>query len=77
MDQTEKFIRKLRPSDRRRLMAVLEDLLLGNVRNYDVRKLRGSGDFYRIRMGKIRIVFTKGDEGIVIVAVDFRKDVYR
>lgn len=56
MDRIRKLFRKLDPSDRRRLLDIMEQLEGSNLRGLDVQKLQGS-DFYRIRSGRFRIIF--------------------
>jgi mRNA interferase RelE/StbE len=43
----------------------------------DIKKLRGLGDAYRLRVGSVRILFEKQEESIHIIRVDNRGDVYK
>ena len=60
----------------------LKKLLLKEDVNIDVKRLKGSFQkFYRIRSGKIRILFELKDESIKIIAIvndiDFRGNIYK
>ncbi len=47
--------------------------------NMDIKKMKGMGDVYRIRIGKIRVLFDvdKKDYAITIIKIDFRGNIYR
>lgn len=46
---------------------------------FDIKEIRGSfrRTYYRLRKGKYRAIFFFGDEGIVVVHVGKREEVYR
>jgi len=49
-------------------------------RELDIKKLSGEwGDFFRMRMGKIRIIFRidREKDELLVYEVDFRGDVYK
>jgi len=48
-------------------------------RPFGSEKLSGRGDLYRIRVGRYRVVYTVGDDELVvlIIRVGHRKNVYR
>lgn len=35
----------------------------------DVKKLKGNG-YYRLRLGNVRVIFTKNDEELIILVID-------
>ncbi|MDD2870755.1 MAG: type II toxin-antitoxin system RelE/ParE family toxin [Candidatus Gracilibacteria bacterium] len=59
------------------LTDIIKDLVLNNLSEYDVIKLSGYRDLYRIRKGKIRIIFRKNSTEVEIVKIDCRGDVYK
>lgn len=74
----QRQIKKLSPSVRRAILKRLE-ALASNPRPDGVKKLSGSNDFYRIRAGDHRIIYTI-DDGVfivLVVKVGNRKEVYR
>jgi mRNA interferase RelE/StbE len=71
-------IRKLPKAHQRRVIAKAE-ALADTPRPPECKKLHGSDDFYRIRVGDYRIVYAVEDQDLVIlvVRVGHRKEVYR
>ncbi len=59
MDQIEKFLRKIEKKLALRLLTVLSNISVLKLEAYDVEKLKGFDHHYRIRVGKIRIIFLK------------------
>ena len=64
--------------DRQRIVAGIR-LLADNPRPPGCEKLAGEDDRYRIRVGRYRVIYSVGDEELVVVVVrvGHRKDVYR
>lgn len=77
MDKIKKFLLKLTKKERALIKAILEDVLALNLKNYDVKPLKGYKGFYRLRKGGIRIAFVKEKNMGVIIAIDYRKDIYK
>lgn len=65
-------------SDRLRIYMVIE-LLKENPFPPKVRKVKGTFNYYRVRMGDYRIIYQVLQDRLVIevIRVGFRKDVYR
>lgn len=59
-----KFINKQDSQQRKRILSTIYGLPLG-----DVKKLKGN-EYYRLRVGDIRVIFTKNDEELIILIVD-------
>jgi mRNA interferase RelE/StbE len=64
--------------DRRRIVTRIRSLAR-DPRPFGSEKLSGRGDLYRLRVGRYRVVYTVGDDELVvlIVRVGHRKNVYR
>jgi len=64
--------------DRQRIVAGIR-LLADNPRPPGCEKLPGENDRYRIRVDRYRVIYSVGDEELVVVVVrvGHRKDVYR
>jgi mRNA-degrading endonuclease RelE of RelBE toxin-antitoxin system len=78
MDQIEKFLRKLTPKIRTRLITAIEAIADNDVHGIDVVPLKGKKDWFRCRVGDIRIVFFRTGSGTNIVTeVTFRAQAYR
>ena len=43
----------------------------------DVKKLRGIENGYRLRVGRVRVLFEKTGEKVTVVKIDNRGDVYK
>ena len=70
---------ELRCVDRESAMRILLALTrYGESGEGDIKALSGDWDgYYRLRVGDFRVIFTIASEGIVIVRVRHRSDVYR
>ncbi len=77
MDQIEKFIRKLNKKLAHKIASALENIIQLNLKNYDVTKMKGFDDLYRIRIGKIRIIFRKSAGTGYPICIEYRGSVYK
>jgi mRNA-degrading endonuclease RelE of RelBE toxin-antitoxin system len=77
MDKIQKFLRSLTKRERNFLAQILQDIREGKWQGYDVKLLKGHKGIFRLRKGKIRIVFAKTDHGATLINIGFRKDVYK
>ena len=74
----DKDFRRLGPVTQRRVLQATENLA-NNPRPAGCRKLQGSENAFRIRVGDYRVVYTV-DDTVLIVAIErvrHRRDVYR
>jgi len=82
-----KFLDKIIEKDKERIRQKIKILVLSieeqgviPFRELDIKKLSGEwGDFFRMRMGKIRIIFRidREKDELLVYEVDFRGDVYK
>lgn len=78
MDKIEKFLALLSKKERGVLFKILSNIRAGELKGYDVKPLKGYKGFFRLRKGKVRIVFVKIENGNhVIVDIAYRKDAYK
>lgn len=78
MDHFEKFVRKLSPKLRSRVLVTTKAILQGRLQGLDVKPLRGEKNWYRCRIGDIRILFYQAENGrYVVYDAGFRGKVYR
>lgn len=70
----EKFLAKVTEKEKKILEGVIEKIIDKNLKGFDVKKLAGYDDVFRIRKGNFRILFkvTKADNKIILV--DKRSD---
>jgi mRNA-degrading endonuclease RelE of RelBE toxin-antitoxin system len=76
MDKIQKFLAKLSAKERELVAVLIKRAICGQLNGLDVKKLKGFKGLYRIREGKIRVVFEKSVLGKKVVNVDFRGRVY-
>lgn len=62
---------------RQELLIIVQDIISLNLSGYDIVALQWYPWFFRIRKGKIRVIFTKQDNKGTIQKIDFRGDVYK
>lgn len=76
MQKYVKFLAKLPKALRERLIAVVEKISQGNLQHLDIKPLTGRGNFYRCRIGKIRIILEKTGTIYIIQDIGFRGNIY-
>lgn len=75
MDKITKALKQLSPGEQKAVKSLLEKILNRNFENMDIKKLKGYDDIFRIRKGKIRIVYRiKQNKKIFILAIERRND---
>ena len=57
MDKISKAIEKLTPKEKRIAKSILIKLKEKSLAGFDIKKLKGHSGIYRIRKGKIRIIY--------------------
>lgn len=77
MDRIQKFLLKLDRDRRSIYMEIFQDIRVLNLEKYDVQALKGLKGLFRLRKGKIRIIFTKQNSTGFILNADFRGDIYK
>jgi|WetSurMetagenome_2_1015567.scaffolds.fasta_scaffold667669_1 mRNA-degrading endonuclease RelE of RelBE toxin-antitoxin system len=74
MDKIQKALARLSDKERKSIKDVLEKLSSGKIEGLDVKKLKGRDDIYRVRKGKLRIIYHQTDKGFFILAIERRSD---
>jgi mRNA-degrading endonuclease RelE of RelBE toxin-antitoxin system len=74
MDKIKKLLRKHSRKTQLILQAIFKDVLSGKIEEYDVVKLSGMKNIYRLRKGDFRIVFKIDKKNIEIIRVVTRDD---
>ena len=75
MDKIEKALARLSEKESRQLRVILS--ALKNSRSFsglDVKKLKGHDDIFRIRKGKLRVIFRSLRGEIFILSIERRSD---
>lgn len=76
MDKIQKFILKLNKKQQVIFLKIFMAIQKLDLAGYDVKPLTGFKCTYRLRKGKIRVVFAKINDKGVILNVSYRKDAY-
>jgi len=75
MDRVEKALKKLNGGERQKIKEILTQLQTGSFENLDIKKLKGRGDIFRVRKGKIRIIYRSDKKKkIYIITIERRTD---
>lgn len=76
---SKKDIDKLERKERIQVILKIKELVFPFSSSLNIKKMRGSGNFYRIKTGKLRIIFqiNHNVKGFIIRKIGYRKDVYR
>ena len=75
MDRLSKELRKLSRKELERVSNILTQVSKGNIDTLQVKQLRGHSHMYRVRTGRLRIIYEETQNGEVkLLAVRFRDD---
>lgn len=74
VDKIQKALNKLSEKEKYIIKKLLVNLKEGKTINPDIKKLKGRDDIYRIRKGKIRIIYRITNEEIFLLAIERRSD---
>lgn len=75
MDKIAKALQRLRPAEKKKIKDILIKLKNHDWKNLDLKKLKGREDIFRVRQGKIRIIYrVDSRDNILILAVERRSD---
>lgn len=74
MDKLEKALTRLSREERTSVKQLLQRIITGRLENLNLKKLKGYDDTYRVRKGKIRIIFQKNNGRPIIIAISRRTE---
>ena len=72
MDRVGKFLSKLLPTEKAALESIIAKVLAHNFSGLDVKKLKGGENKFRVRKGRIRVIFRKDGDNIFILSIERR-----
>lgn len=72
-----KFLKKLPKNLRSKLIQAVERIFADKTDRLDVKHLNKYHNLYRCRVGKIRIIFQKREDGNHVLDIGFRDDIYK
>lgn len=74
MDKVSKVLQKLNQKERQILKEILMEIKGGNMKGLDLKKLKSRENIFRVRKGKMRIIFYKKENSIRILSLERRSD---
>lgn len=74
MPTLKKLLSRFNREDRGVLESLIERIISLNWHNLDIKKLKGYQDVFRLRKGKIQIIFVKNNQAISILVIERRSD---
>lgn len=74
MPNLKRLLSKFNKEERRVLEFLIKKVTSFNWQNLDVKKLRGYKDIFRVRKGKMRIIFAKNEKNISILSIERRRE---
>ncbi len=77
MDKITKFLLRLSHKERLVILSLMENIKNLNLQWIYVKKLKWEIDLYRIRKGKIRIIFRKMENSWLIIDINYRDKIYK
>lgn len=74
MPNLSQLLSKFDKEERRALVPLIEAIISLNWQNLDIKKLKGYQNIFRVRKGKIRVVFAKNKKDISILVIERRRE---
>ena len=74
MDKIKKFLQKLSKKELDIVVKIIVRVESGEYENLDIKKLTGYKNIFRVRVGKIRILFVRSKNDFNIISIERRSD---
>ncbi|MCF7833746.1 MAG: type II toxin-antitoxin system RelE/ParE family toxin [Candidatus Pacebacteria bacterium] len=74
MKKIDKFLQKIDKKNRNIIEQIVHLIIAGNLSMLDTKKLKGSNTMYRVRVGKVRIIFGKEGNQNIIYSISLKND---
>ncbi len=74
MDKIDKFLAKLNATESLKVLRAIDNILSRKTTDYDVKKLKGYQNVYRVRIGSIRILYTQLENDIEVIDLGHRNE---
>ena len=76
MYKIKKAIEKLTPKEREKIKSIMIMIKSRRFKNLDIKKLKGRDDIFRVRKGRLRVIYGADQKGnIFILAIERRSDI--
>lgn len=73
-DAIVKFIAKLSIKEREKILGIFRNIYNRNFATADIKKLKGNNFIFRVRVGKLRIIYSDTGRLVKIIHVGYRND---
>lgn len=73
-DKIKKLLSKLSPKEREIIKLLIMRVKLDDIEGLDIKLLKGHADLFRVRKGRLRIVYRKTKSLFLIVRIDRRNE---
>ena len=74
MPDLKKLLSKFNKQERKIIESLIKVIVSLRWDNLDIKKLKGHQNIFRVRKGKIRIIFTKDNKDIFIITIERRRE---
>lgn len=74
VDKIQKALNKFSAKEKTLVKELLKLINMGTVVGLDIKKLKGQDHIYRVRKGKIRIIYRIADGGTYLIAIERRNE---
>lgn len=73
-DKIKKLLEKLSPKERDIIKLLIMRIKLDDLEGLDIKQLKGHADLFRVRKGRLRIVYHKSSTDFLVVRIDRRNE---
>jgi mRNA-degrading endonuclease RelE of RelBE toxin-antitoxin system len=73
-DKIKKLLAKLSKNEQELIKLLLLRIKLDDTKGLDIKQLRGHEDLYRVRKGRLRIVYRKTAKEFIVLRIDRRNE---
>ncbi|MBI2039112.1 MAG: type II toxin-antitoxin system RelE/ParE family toxin [Candidatus Niyogibacteria bacterium] len=74
MDSIDKEFARLTEKEKKHVRAIFVQLKEGDQRGLNVKKIKGREDVFRVRKGKLRVIYQLQDKTVHILAIRYRRE---
>ena len=74
MGKLKRLLKRLNSAERKIIGKILQQIESGDLTDLDVKRLKGRKDVFRVRKGKLRIIFYKTEDEFYLVSIERRTD---
>ena len=74
MDKVTKFFQKLSKQESAKFLEIKKQVLAGNFENLDIKTIKSKPDFFRVRLGRYRLVFSGKKTGNIKLLKIVKRD---